>query len=408
MSAMMRGNLRLALSSVRNAKGRSLLTMLGVVVGIVSVVTVVGLGEGLKRQIAGSISQFGDDLITVQPGAQSQKPMGDSDLVFGQGQAGGLNKNDVAAIEKIPTADKIAPLSVVTGVVQAEGQNLHGGSVLATSSDFLKVINHTAHFGAMWEAGQEASNFVVIGSNVAYDLFGEPAPLGQSLDFRGESFIVIGVLDDFADVPLSPTADFDNAIFIPFQTATRITENRAQAYAILVKPTNPEKRDETMVAITENLKKLRSGQQDFNVLTPEDQINNSSDVFDLLSTWIMAVAAISLLIGGVGLMNIMLVSVTERMHEIGVRKAIGATQRQIMWQFLLEAMVLSGVGGLLGVGLSLVTHGLLITYTDLKPIISWEAMVVAVGVALAVGVVFGTIPAIKAAAKDPIKALRHE
>lgn len=408
MSSMMRGNFRLALSSVRNAKGRSLLTMLGVVVGIVSVVTVVGLGEGLKHQIAGSISQFGDDLITVQPGTEGQKSMVDSDLVFGQGQSGGLSKDDVAAIDKISTVDKIAPLSVVTGVVQAEGQSLHGGSVLATSSDFLKVINHTTHFGAMWDPGQEASNFVVIGNNVAYDLFGEPAPLGQSLNFRGESFIVIGVLDDFADVPLSPTADFDNTIFIPFQTATRITENRAQAYAILVKPTKPEKRDETMVAITESLQELRSGQQDFNVLTPEDQINNSSDVFNLLSTWIMAVAAISLLIGGVGLMNIMLVSVTERMHEIGIRKAIGATQRQIMWQFLLEAVVLSGVGGLLGVGLSLVTHGLLLTYTDLKPIISWEAMIIAVGVSLAVGVIFGTIPAIKAAAKDPIKALRHE
>lgn len=408
MSSMMRGNLRLALSSVRNAKGRSLLTMLGVVVGIVSVVTVVGLGEGLKRQIAGSISQFGDDLITVQPGVQGNQSMADSDIIFGQGQTGGLSKDDLAVIEKVPTADKIAPLSVVTGVVQAEGQSLHGGSVLATSSDFLQVINHTTRFGAMWEPGQEASNFVVIGSNVAYDLFGEPAPLGQSLDFRGESFIVIGVLDDFADVPLSPTADFDNTIFVPFQTATRITENRAQAYVILVKPAKPEQRDETMVAITESLKELRSGQQDFNVLTPEDQINNSSDVFDLLSTWIMAVAAISLLIGGVGLMNIMLVSVTERMHEIGIRKAIGATQRQIMWQFLLEAVVLSGVGGLIGVGLSLITHGLLLTYTDLKPVISWEAMAIAVGVALAVGVIFGTIPAIKAAAKDPIKALRHE
>lgn len=408
MSAMMRGNIRLAIASVRSSKARSLLTMLGVVVGIVSVVTVVGLGEGLKRQIAGSINQFGDDLITIKPGAQSDQPLQDGDLIFGQGQSNGLTKDDVTAVETLPSVEKSAPLSVVSGVVQAEGQNLHGGTVLATSTNLFSIINHSMRFGAMWEPGQEASNFAVIGSEVAYDLFGEAVPLGQSFDLRGESFIVLGVLDDFEDIPLSPTADFDKAIFIPFQTAARITGDRAQAYAMLVKPTNPDRQDESIVAITEKLKELRGGQQDFNVLTADDQINNSSNVFDLLSTWIMAVAAISLLIGGVGLMNIMLVSVTERMHEIGVRKAIGATQRQIMWQFLLEAVVLSGAGGIIGVLLSLATHGLLLVYTDLKPVISWEAMVVAVGVALAVGVVFGTIPAIKAASKDPIKALRHE
>lgn len=405
---MMRGNFRLAVASVRSSKARSLLTMLGVVVGIVSVVTVVGLGEGLKRQITGSINQFGNDLITIKPGTQADQPLEDGDLIFGQGQSSGLTKEDVSAVEALPSVAKSAPLSVVSGVVQAEGQNLHGGTVLATSSSLFSIINHKVHFGAMWESGQEASNFAVIGSEVAYDLFDEAVPLGQSFNFRGESFIVLGVLDDFADVPLSPTADFDKAIFIPFQTATRVTEDRAQAYAMLVKPTKPESQDESIAAITEKLKELRGGQQDFNVLTVDDQINSSSTVFDLLSTWIMAVAAISLLIGGVGLMNIMLVSVTERMHEIGVRKAIGATQRQIMWQFLLEAVVLSGVGGIIGVVLSLITHGLLLLYTDLHPVISWEAMVAAVGVALAVGVVFGTIPAIKAASKDPIKALRHE
>lgn len=405
---MMRGHFRLALSSVRGSKGRSVLTMLGVVVGIVSFVTVVGLGEGMKSQIAGALSQFGDDLIVIQPG-NSDKSFASSDIIFGQAQTGGLTTSDIEAVQKIPSVSKSAPLAVATGTVLGEDdQQLHDGTVLATSSQLLEVINHEPQFGAMWQSDQDASNFAVIGSKVAYELFGEQVPLGQSLNFRGEEFIVLGVLGDFEDVPLSPTANFDNSVLIPHLTAARLTDNRAQAYVMLAQPSDSEQRDATVLAITESLKGLRGGQQDFNVLTSEDQVNSSSEVFDLLSTWIMAVAVIALIIGGVGLMNIMLVSVTERMHEIGVRKAIGATQRQIMWQFLLEAVVLSGLGGLIGVLLSVITHGLLLVYTDLKPVISWEAMVIAVGVALAVGVIFGTIPAIKAAAKDPIKALRHE
>lgn len=405
---MMRGHFRLALSSVRGAKARSLLTMLGVVVGIVSVVTVVGLGEGMKRQIAGALSQFGDDLIIIQPGG-STNSFANSDIIFGQSQTSGLTAADIEAVQKVPSISQSAPLAVATGTVLGEAdQQLHGGTVLATSSQLLEIINHKPQFGAMWQSDQEASNFAVIGSKVAYELFGEQAPLGQSINFRGEQFIVLGVLGDFEDVPLSPTANFDNSVLIPYVTASRLTDNRSQAYVMLAKPAESERREAAVLAITESLKGLRGGQQDFNVLTSEDQVNSSSEVFDLLSTWIMAVAVIALIIGGVGLMNIMLVSVTERMHEIGVRKAIGATQRQIMWQFLLEAVVLSGLGGIIGVILSLATHGLLLIYTDLKPVVSWEAMIIAVGVSLAVGVVFGTIPAIKAAAKDPIKALRHE
>ena len=140
----------------------------------------------------------------------------------------------------------------------------------------------------------------------------------------------------------------------------------------------------------------------------EQTIAQGGDVLGMLTTLIAAVAAISLLVGGVGIMNIMLLTVTERMHEIGVRKAIGATSRQIMAQFLMESIVLSAVGGVIGVTAALGINGLIYTYTDLKPIVSWEAVAVAGGVSIAIGIIFGTVPAIKAARKDPIQALRHE
>jgi putative ABC transport system permease protein len=412
MSAFMRGNARMAIAGVRGAKWRSFLTMLGVIIGIVSVVTVVGIGEGMKHQVAGAMGNFGNDLITVRPGqvaSEGSQLLGASTgAAFGLQHFSGFSTEDIQTIQKIPAVGLAAPLGVVPGTVSAGSQQLHGGMVLATGADLPRVMNHKVAYGAFWEPSDENANYAALGSKAAVELFGDPVPLGKRFMFRGEEFMVRAVFDDFANVPLSPTAGFDNAVFIPYQTAARITGDRSEAYTVLAKPGDPNRVDVATFAITEELKRLRGGEQDFNVLGAEDQIASSNDMLDLLSTWILAVAAISLLIGGVGIMNIMLVSVTERMHEIGVRKAIGATNRQIMWQFLLEAVALSVVGGVIGIVLSLLAHVSLLAYTDLQPVLSWQAIAIATGISLAVGIVFGTAPAIKAARKDPIEALRHE
>lgn len=408
MSSMMRGDLRMAVSSVRSAKWRSLLTVLGVVIGIVAVVTVVGLGEGMKRQITGSIEQFGEELITVRPVPEQGGLQSDADIVFGQAQSAGLSADDAVAVAQLPSVDAYAPLGVVPGIVQAGEQQLHGGQVIATSSDFPQVTNQPVRFGGFWEPGQETGNFAALGAQAAVELFGEPAPLGRSLEFRGESFIVRAVLDSFGSVPLSPTSGFDNSVFIPFKTADRLTGSRSGSYALLAKPGDVSGVDGMRVDITSALKDLRGGEQDFSVLTAREHVEVTTNAMSLLSNWIISVAAISLLIGGVGLMNLMLVSVDARMREIGVRKAVGATNRQVMWQFMLESAVLSALGGLIGIALSGLVHVVLLAYTDLEPVFSWVAFAAAAVVALGVGIVFGTIPAIKAANRDPIEALRHE
>jgi putative ABC transport system permease protein len=160
--------------------------------------------------------------------------------------------------------------------------------------------------------------------------------------------------------------------------------------------------------VEDELASARGGERDFSVLESRESLESGNGVIQLLSMWIFAVAAISLLMGGVGIMNIMLLVVTERMHEIGVRKAVGASSRQILGQFILEATVLSVVGGVIGIAVSTGAIGLLRVYTDLDPVISWTAIGIAAGVSVAIGVLFGSIPAIKAARKDPIEALRHE
>lgn len=412
MSAMMRGNFRMAVAGVRSAKWRSLLTMLGIIIGIVSVVTVVGIGEGIKRQVADQINHFGKDLITVRPGVieteATKRVLGSSDVLFGMDAVGGFGVSDVEAVQKVPEVGIVAPLGIVPGAATTDERTLRGGVVMATNSNMLDALNQRIGYGEFWGEKNEEANFAVLGRQAAITLFDEQIPLGKTFSFRGQTFIVRGVLAEFKDLPLSPTAEFDNAVFIPYKTAARLTNNNSHLYTLLAKPANSISPQITADAITDALREAHGGEQDFTVLTPEDNIASSNNLLDLLTTWIMAVAVISLIIGGVGIMNIMLVSVTERMHEIGVRKAIGATSRQILAQFMLEAIVLSVLGGIIGILASLATQGLLIVYTDFRPVISWEAVAVATGVSLVIGIVFGTLPALKAARKDPIEALRHE
>ena len=412
MSSIMRSNLKISLAGVKSNKWRSLLTMLGIIIGIVSVVTVIGIGEGVKRQIAGQINHFGKDLITVRPGnaerADGKSTLTNADLLFGLNSLSGLNERDLKAAEKADHVTIAAPLGLVSGAVSSSTREIKNSMIVGTNGDLPEALNQPVPFGEFFDEETEEANVAVIGRNAAETLFDDNVPLGQQFTFRGETFIVRGVFAEFNSAPLSPTANFNDAIFIPYKVAERLTGNSAQMYTILVKPDAESNLPAAMASIDHNLLQAHGGQRDFTVLDREQSIDKSSDVLGLLTMFIAGVAAISLLVGGVGIMNIMLVSVTERMHEIGVRKAIGATNRQILNQFMMEAIVISVSGGIIGIVVSLGVDTLLRIYTSLKPVISWEAVAFATIVSIAIGIIFGTAPAIKAARKDPIQALRHE
>lgn len=411
MATVSRGNLKLALASVRRTKWRSLLTMLGVIIGIVSVVMIVGIGEGVKNEVAKQINQFGDDLITVRPGDLQQNNgaiVSNTDLLFGLNSISGLTEKDLLAVQKSEHIRLAAPLSVVPGMVKTADRQLAQSLVLATNADLPDALNQPLRNGDFFDVDRQEGNFAVIGRHVAEALFDVPVPLGRSFEFRGETFIVRGIFEEFKSTPLSPVSNFNNAIFIPYKKAQKLTGNSIQMYSILAKPDKPKNTGTAITSVRHKLLEERGGQRDFSVLNQEQAVAASSNVLNLLTTFIAAVAAISLLVGGVGIMNIMLASVTERMHEIGVRKAIGATNRQILNQFVLEAAVLSLFGGIIGVALALVGVYALRLYTDLEPVISWQAIGIATLTSLIIGIVFGAAPAVKAARKDPIEALRHE
>lgn len=409
MSNISRGNLKMAIASVRSSKWRSMLTMLGVIIGIVSVVMVVGIGEGVKQEIARQSDQFGKDLITIRPGgSRTSKTMTNADLLFGLNSMSGLTENDLQVVKNSNHVRLAAPMSLIPGAVQAGERKLSSTLVIATNGDLPQALNKPIAYGDFFSSDSDDQNFAVIGKNLAQNLFDAYVPLGHTFTFRGQTFIVRGIFDDFQSTPLSPSANFNDAIFISYKAAQRATGTSPQMYSILAKPDAPENTESAISAIDHNLQTARGGEHDFSVLDQKHNIAASSDVLSLLTTSIAAIAAISLLVGGVGIMNIMLASVTERTHEIGVRKAIGATNRQIMNQFMLESAVLSLFGGVVGILISLFGVLLLRVYTSLKPVVSWQAIVIATLASLIIGMVFGVTPAVKAASKDPIEALRHE
>ncbi len=408
--AMVTGNFKIAMDSIKTSKWRSFLTMLGIIIGVVSVVTIVSIGEGVKKQISDQIGHRGPDLITIQPGKtvtrdKSGKITGVNYMTAFAGNA--LNENDLNAVRKTPGVASVVPMSFVTATPKVENREYANGFVLGTTDGLPESLNQKVEYGAFFGQDDSSKDVAVIGRNVAEALFQETVPIGRSMQIHGRSFVVLGVFEQFKTTSLIPNADYNSAIFIPFESGKKLTNGQTGIQQIMVKPKDASKADVTVQALHTALQDAHAGQDDFTILRQEDSLAIASNILNLLTGLIAGIAAISLIVGGVGIMNIMLVSVTERTREIGVRKAIGANSHQILSQFIIESAVISLVGGFIGVILSILTNFFLRIFTDLEPLITLPIMGVAVLVSLVVGIVFGAAPALKAARKDPIHALRQ-
>lgn len=401
---------RMALASLGAARWRSFLTMLGVIIGVLSVVTIVSLGEGVKQQLTVQVHRGGQDLVTVRGGhvaARDSKGKITRVNLLNLFAGSTLSDADVQTIQKIPDLKLVAPFAVVTGVPQADdGTKDENTTIVATNDKAAEALNQDVVYGGFFGSNDDQMPVAVIGKRVAEQLFHANVPVGRSFELRGQKFTVRGVFQEFDANPLAPGVDYDRAIFIPYEYVKKQGNTTLSPYQILVRG-GSHSPDEVVSSITQSLAAAHGGQTDFTVLKAEDNIALADSVLTLLTSLVTAVAGISLLVGGVGIMNIMLVAVSERTHEIGIRKSVGATNRQILGQFLTEAIVLSAVGGVLGVLLSLLANYLLRVTTDLQPVITWPIMGIAVAVAIVVGVFFGITPALKAAYKDPIEALRR-
>jgi putative ABC transport system permease protein len=409
MKSLTRGHLKAGFDSVRGAKMRNFWTMLGVIIGVASVITVVAIGTGVKRQVSGQIHHIGKDVITIRP-AQLETGTGgvNSALLTGLNVSGALSPRDATIVSHTKGVVATAPLAIVGG--QAKGDNgiYRDGFVIGTSGDLSSLLNQSMAFGTFLSDADMGSDTAVLGPHAADMLFNEDVPLGHSFIFHGHQFIVRGIFNNFTTTPLSQQANFNNAMFIPYDVAQSLTNNSSPTYEILAKAQNADKTHQVATDLRQRLGKAHGGQNDLTIQEGSQNLASSNNILDLLTVMIAGVVAISLLVGGIGIMNVMLVSVAERMREIGIRKAVGATNRQILSQFMIEASLLSVTGGIIGVLLAYALDLLLRLTTSLEPVITWQTVVLATVVSLSVGVIFGSVPALKAARKHPIEALRSQ
>ncbi len=409
-------NIKMALISIKSAKMRSFLTMLGIVIGVFAVLVMIGIGDGVKAQVSGEVSGLGANLLTVSSGqigsststaknGQQQKSSGGFNFASSIGSST-LTNQDVKSIEQTKNIINTAPYNIVSSVVTYDTLSTSSPFIVGTTSSFNDIRQLQYEGGKFFTNSEDESKarVAVIGADTKQNLFGNSEAIGKTIGIRGQQFEVIGVVKK-SDSGSGLGASSDDIVYIPANTASAITGSN-QIFRIITQVNSSENIASTQESIKETLKKNHGGQEDFSVLTQEDLLSTFNTILDLLTTFVVAIAAISLLVGGIGIMNIMLVSVTERTREIGIRKAIGATSGNILSQFLIEAIILSIMGGLLGLLLSYLAGLLVKRFAGITPVFSIKALILALGVSLTVGVVFGVAPAIKAARKRPIQALK--
>ena len=402
----------IALTALRANRLRSALTMLGIVIGVAAVIAMVAVGSGATERIQQQIEAIGSNLILVIPGSITS-----NGVRLGSGATVTLSEDDARAIaSECPAVAAVAP-TVRGGAQVTYGNNNWATSIVGTTPDYLTIRDQTVVRGNPFSAddGSSGTKVALLGGTVAQNLFGSGDPTGQTIRIKNVPFTVDGVLSAKGQSPTGQ--DQDDVILIPISTAKRQVVGASQANAgsigaIMVQAVDAHSMDEAqseIEALVRQRHRMRPGQDD------DFTVRNLSDVFSaqessarVMSILLGAIASVSLVVGGIGIMNIMLVSVTERTREIGLRIAIGARTRDLLAQFLVEAVTLSILGGIAGILVGVTASALISHFAGWNTLVSPTAIALAFVFSALVGVFFGYYPARKAALLDPIEALRYE
>lgn len=415
------------IKNLLSRKGRTFLTMLGIVIGVAGVIIIISLGAGAQSLVLGQVNKFGSNILSVQPG--NSNPKGPPAQVFGVIVTTLINDDATAfrSVSQVPHA--VAVNAIVRGSVSVTWQNKTVDTgMVGVDSGYENVVNFTMRDGSYMRAGDAdgGSNVVVLGSTVADSLFKGTgiSPIGQVIKVRttsateggslGVPLRVVGVINPRGSAFFQ---DQDDQIFAPLGIAQGQLLGIKHLQAINIKVDDAKNIDQTISDLNRVLKQrhniIRDQDADYTIRNQATAISLLTTITDALSLFLTSMAAISLIVGGIGILNIMLVTVAERTREIGLRKAVGATNKNIMKQFLLESGILTFLGGIMGIILGAIISylmALLMRYLgyDWDYVISLWSVLLAVGVSILTGVVFGLYPSYKASKLDPIEALRYE
>jgi putative ABC transport system permease protein len=401
--------LKVSLRSLRANKMRSGLTMLGMIIGVSAVIAMVAVGSGANERISSQIASIGSNLIMVIPGSVTSGGMR-----MGSGGTQTLTYSDARAISELSTVRATAPSVRASGPIVFGNQNW-STMIQGTSPGYLDVRDWPLSSGRNFtDAEVDASSKVaLIGQTVSENLFGDEDPVGKVVRIKRIPFTIVGLLEPKGQSPQGQ--DQDDVVIAPFTTVQRKVSGSSHigtVGVVLVQATGPETIDEAqkqIMALLRQRHRIANGEaDDFSVRNLSEMLSVAESATRIMSLLLGAIASVSLVVGGIGIMNIMLVSVTERTREIGIRMAVGARQRDILAQFLIEAVVLAVVGGTIGILVGAAGSVAISYFAGWSTLISPIAISVAFGFSAAVGVFFGYYPARKASLMDPIEALRYE
>ncbi len=382
----------LALKSLSTGKVRALLTMLGIIIGVAAVIIIVSLGQGMQNMMNDAISGMGTDLLTVN--------------VMGRGSSRQVDEDDFyqLAEENSEIIRGVSPTATMSAALKYETTDLTS-TLTGVNEQYLDIKNLKVERGRgiLYVDCFSRTNVCVVGSYLAREVLGENA-IGQQININGFHYEVVGVLEEQAD---STEGSTDDMILVPYTCATKISGGRMMtAYTVAARTADDA--DQVEDALDLMLYRVFQDEDAYSIMNMASLMSTINDMVDTMVLFLAAIAAISLLVGGIGIMNIMLVSVTERTREIGIRKSVGAKERDILSQFVIEAGTTSGVGGVLGIILGVVCSTVIGNLVGLSAAATFDAIAIAFGVSVFIGILFGFLPARKAAKLNPIDALRYD
>lgn len=408
MRILLFNHIQNARQSLRSTRMRTYLTVLGITIGVASITLILSLSSGIAKVVSNQVDGLGGNIAVIRPGIQ---PKGVIDLTaptpFQGFATSTITERDVQDISTLPHVDKAAPIMLINGSIRANQTTIDDAPIVATSPDLISIANIKMRDGQFFDSVTNADT-AVIGNQLAIDLFGTDNAIGRTFTIRGQTFTVIGILKRTNDPINFNNINFDRVVAVSLDNGRALNRGIAQIQQINVRAKSVDGLQSAIHEVSQTLDKNHDGQKDYTITYGKEIAEPTSQLFLMIGTVTTAIASISLVVGGIGIMNIMLVNVAERTREIGLRKAVGASSGNIIGQFMAEALIMSLLGGIVGYAAGYVlAFAVSRTFLTFDPAFTWQIAAISLGVSVIIGGTFGLYPAIRAARKDPIESLRQ-